>query len=280
MKNRLLPLFFTALALIVLTSLTSISQTPGPVRKSRVFIAPTQDGFSNFVSAAFLENKLPFDITTDDRSANYIVVCSGVKGQNKWYDTVFGVEKDRNQGSMKLVRVSDRIVVWAAASGDRSLWFGEFKSMGQSKVANRLARKLKDDIPKLLLQNEDTAHSPDETLKSSEILASERPVIAPYDQAKSPLAPVSSVISADGYNVAGLQHFQKQNLGDAEAAFRESIRLDPYNAIYHYNLGCTLNGQRKFDEAEKEMELATRLEPTNDTFRKSLETVRANKPRY
>ena len=88
-----------------------------------------------------------------------------------------------------------------------------------------------------------------------------------------------SILSADGYNFAGVELFKQNKLSEAETAFREAVRLDAYNAAYHHNLGSVYNAQGKFEDAEKEIELATRLAPNEETFKKSLEIVRANKPK-
>lgn len=85
------------------------------------------------------------------------------------------------------------------------------------------------------------------------------------------------VLSAEGYNQAGTGLFAQKKYSEAEAAYREAVRLEPYNAGYHHNLGAALNVQNKFDEAEKEMELATRLAPNEEAYKKGLEVVRANK---
>lgn len=241
MRTGLLFTFLISLALAVAANAQNASSGLTP----RIFVAPTSDGFSSFVSSAFFENKLPILVTTDELSADYIVVSGGVKGQNRWYDTVFGVERDRNQGSMRLVRVRDKAVVWAASSGDRSLWWGGLKNMGLAKVANRLARKLKDDIPDLRLEAG---------------TAPERPA------------------SAEKYNLDGVEAFKQQKFAAAEAAFREAVKLDPYNAAFHHNLGSSLNSQGKFQEAEKEIELAMRLEPAEAVYKQSLDAVKANRP--
>jgi hypothetical protein len=127
-----------AFALTVLFSVAAFGQ-------SKVYIAPMDEGFDSFISAALIKNKVPVTITTVEADAEYIITGRAVKGQNKWYDTVFGGERDRNQGSIKLLRVSDKSVVWAGAEGDNSIWWGAWKRGGQTKVANRLARELKKD---------------------------------------------------------------------------------------------------------------------------------------
>ncbi len=240
--------------------------------KPRIYIAPTQDGFGNFISAALLENKLPVQITASEETADYIIVSSNAKGENKWFDTVFGTEKDRNQGSMKVIRVSDKTVVWASASGDMSFWFNGIKNMGQSKVANRLARKLKGDLPKILADENNSSATQDRKTQAAEILDKEVP-----GRTKPASSEAKPLVNAEDYNQKGVELFQQNKHSEAEAAFREAVRLAPYNAAYHHNLGTALNAQSKLDEAEKEVELATRLAPSEEIYKKSLEVIRANK---
>jgi len=91
-------------------------------------------------------------------------------------------------------------------------------------------------------------------------------------------APAStSILSAEGYNQAGMGLFNQQRLPETEAAFREAIRLDTYNALYHHNLATALNAQQKYEEAEKEADLAVRLAPNEAAYRKDLEIIRANR---
>lgn len=253
------------------------SVTPAKSRvnagKPRMYIAPTQDGFGNFISAALLENKVPVLITTSEEMADYIIVSSSAKGSNKWYDTVFGTEKDRNQGSMKVIRVSDKTVVWAGASGDKSFWFSEFRSMGQLKVAKRLARKLKDDLPKILLDGANqTVANQDKKSQAAEILEKEIP-----GRTKTVPSEAKPLVNAEDYNQKGVELFQQNKHAEAEVAFREAVRLEPYKAAYHHNLGTALNAQSKLDEAETEVELATRLAPNEEIYKKGLEVIRANK---
>jgi len=96
-------------------SISAFAQTP------KVFIAPMENNFNTFLAAALIKNQVPVTITTDETQADYIISGGAVKGQNKWYDTVFGSEKDRNQGSIQLLRVSDKSVAWAGAAGDKSV---------------------------------------------------------------------------------------------------------------------------------------------------------------
>jgi hypothetical protein len=113
-------------------------QTPVP----RVFVASMDDGFDTYVSAGLIKNNVPVLITADETAADYIIVGISARGPHKWYDTLFGASRDRFQGSLKMIKVSDRTVVWAGATGDKSLFWGSYKSGGPTKVANRLARQL------------------------------------------------------------------------------------------------------------------------------------------
>jgi tetratricopeptide (TPR) repeat protein len=250
-------------------SATSLAQT-----KPKVFIAPTQDGFANFITSALIENKVPIEITVDESNAAYVIVSSGiVKGQNRWYDTVFGAEKDRNQGSMKIIRVSDRVVVWGSSTGDNSFWFHGLKNMGQAKVANRLARKLKRDLPNIMSPDENKTAESDNKNNVSEILEKETGVLSskPIQETKKP------VVNAKNYNEGGYYAFNRKEYSNAEASYRTAIEAEPNNAVYHSNLAAALNAQGKFEEAEKAIELAVSLAPNNPIYKKNLETVRSNK---
>jgi hypothetical protein len=121
------------------------SETP---YNARFFIAPMDEGFDGLISALMLEKKLPLSIVADENLADFIVVGSTNKGTHKWYDTVFGsgYERDRNQGSLRVIRVRDKTVIWGAQKGDRSLWWGALKKGGKRKVAERLVNEMKDDL--------------------------------------------------------------------------------------------------------------------------------------
>jgi len=84
----------------------------------------------------------------DESLADFIVVGGTNKGTHKWYDTVFGsgYERDRNQGSVRIIRVRDKTIIWGAQKGDRSLWWGALKKGGKRKVAERLVNEMKDDL--------------------------------------------------------------------------------------------------------------------------------------
>jgi len=121
------------------------SETP---YNSRFYVAPMDEGFDGLVSALMIEKKLPMSVVADENLADFIVVGGTNKGPHKWYDTVFGggYERDRNQGNIRVIRVRDKTVIWAAQKGDRSIWWGSLKKGGRRKVAERLVNKMKDDL--------------------------------------------------------------------------------------------------------------------------------------
>jgi hypothetical protein len=113
----------------------------------RVFVAPMDEGFDGLITAQLLSKKIPVVISADEAAADYIITGGTNKGVHKWYDTVItGYERDRVQGSIRLIRVSDKTVVWASDAGDRSFWWGPLKKGGRRKVAERLVNKMKDKL--------------------------------------------------------------------------------------------------------------------------------------
>lgn len=54
------------------------------------------------------------------------------------------------------------------------------------------------------------------------------------------------------------------SLADEKAeVFRRRLKIEPQDALDHYNLGCTLAGQEKYAEAIKEFAKAQELDPEN-----------------
>jgi hypothetical protein len=98
-----------------------------------------------FIAAEIVKKKLPVVVVTEKRRADYILAGSFIKGDEKWYHTAFGVT-DKNEGSVQLIKVKDKTLVWAGGAGDRSLFLGGWSRGGQSKVANRIVNKMKKDL--------------------------------------------------------------------------------------------------------------------------------------
>lgn len=115
---------------------------------ARFFVAPMEENFDGLITALMIEKKLPVSVVADESIADFIVVGGTNKGTHKWYDTVFGsgYERDRNQGSIRVIRMRDKSVIWGAQKGDRSLWWGSLKKGGKRKVAERLVNEMKNDL--------------------------------------------------------------------------------------------------------------------------------------
>ena len=133
---------FTLILAFLLTQAAPQATVPAG---SKVFIAPMEGNLNPFIAAEIIKKKLPIVIVTEEKDAEYILAGASIKGDDKWYHTVFG-GKDKNEGSVQLLNVKERTMVWAGEAGDRSLWWGNLKRGGQRKVADRIVSKMKDQL--------------------------------------------------------------------------------------------------------------------------------------
>ena len=129
------------LALLVMQAAPQTSVPAG----SKIFIAPMEGNLHPFIAAEIIKKKLPIVIVTEEKDAEFILAGASIKGDDKWYHTVFG-GKDKNEGSVQLLNVKDKVMVWAGEAGDRSLWWGALRRGGQRKVADRIVSKMKDQL--------------------------------------------------------------------------------------------------------------------------------------
>lgn len=112
---------------------------------SKLYIAPMEGNLHPFIAAEILKKKLPLVVVTEDKDADFILTGASIRGDDRWFHTVFG-GKDKNEGSVQLISVKDKTMVWAGEAGDRSLMWGGFRRGGQRKVADRIVSKMKDDL--------------------------------------------------------------------------------------------------------------------------------------
>jgi len=112
---------------------------------SKIFIASMEGDLHPFIAAEIVKKKLPVVVVTEEKDAEFILTGASIKGDDKWYHTVFG-GKDKNEGSVQLISVKDKVMVWAGEAGDRSLWWGGFKRGGQRKVADRIVGRMKKEL--------------------------------------------------------------------------------------------------------------------------------------
>lgn len=112
---------------------------------AKIFIAPMEGDLHPFIAAEIVKKKLPVVVVTEEKEADFILTGASIKGDDKWYHTVFG-GKDKNEGSVQLISVKEKTLIWAGEAGDRSLWWGSLKRGGQRKVADRIVSKMKKDL--------------------------------------------------------------------------------------------------------------------------------------
>jgi hypothetical protein len=98
-----------------------------------------------FIAAEIVKKKLPITVVVEEKDADFILTGASIKGDDKWYHTVFG-GKDKNEGSVQLISVKEKTMVWAGEAGDRSLWWGSLRRGGQRKVADRIVSKMKEQL--------------------------------------------------------------------------------------------------------------------------------------
>jgi hypothetical protein len=92
------------------------------------------------------KKKLPVTLVLDEQEADYIITGAALKGDDKWYQSVLGTAKDKNEGSIQVINAKERTMVWAGEAGDRSLLWGRLARGGKGKVASRLIDKMKKEL--------------------------------------------------------------------------------------------------------------------------------------
>lgn len=145
MKRQLVVTLTVLLLLTIAALADDKKQKPKIPSGSKFFIAPMQGDLHPFIAAEIIKKKLPVVVVMEEKDADYILTGASIKADDKWYHTVFG-GKDKNEGSVQLISVKDKTLVWAGEAGDRSLWWGGMRRGGQRKVADRIVGKMKDDL--------------------------------------------------------------------------------------------------------------------------------------
>ena len=112
---------------------------------SRIFISAMEGKLDGFIAAELVKKKLPIVVVIDDKDADFIIAGASIKGDDKWFHSVFG-GKDKNEANIQVISVKTKTVIWAGEAGDRSLWWGNVRRGGQRRVADRLVDKMKKDL--------------------------------------------------------------------------------------------------------------------------------------
>lgn len=140
---------YSMLVIVLLASFALSQSKEVPKGKvppgSKIFIAPMEGNLHPFLAAEIVKKKVPVTVVTEEKDAEFILTGASIKGDDKWYHTVFG-GKDKNEGSVQLISVAEKTMVWAGEAGDRSLWWGMLSRGGQRKVADRIISKMKKDL--------------------------------------------------------------------------------------------------------------------------------------
>ncbi|MBO0861488.1 MAG: PDZ domain-containing protein [Chloracidobacterium sp.] len=112
---------------------------------AKIFIEPMQGDLLPFIEAEIVKKKLPVVIVMERKNADYILAGSFIKGEDKSNRTGSGAT-NKNQGSVQLLNMKDKTVVWAGEADDRSMFLGGWSRGGQSKVADRIINRMKNDL--------------------------------------------------------------------------------------------------------------------------------------
>jgi len=81
----------TLLALFALTSNQVIAQTKNEKfpEGAKMYIAPMEGDLHPFIAAEIVKKKLPVVVVMDEKEADYILAGASIKGDDKWYHTIF-----------------------------------------------------------------------------------------------------------------------------------------------------------------------------------------------
>ena len=118
---------------------------PLSLQGARIFIAPMQGNLDGFLAAEILKQKVPFVVVSDDKQADLVMTGMNVKEDDHWYNAAWG-GKDKNEGSVRVVQIQNKAMVWAGDAGDRTMLFSIYHRGGLSKVAERLVKQLNKDL--------------------------------------------------------------------------------------------------------------------------------------
>jgi hypothetical protein len=144
------------LALLALAFTQAVAQNKSEkpsLDGAKIFIEPMQGDLHPFMAAEIVKKKLPVVIVMERNNADYILAGSFIKGDD-----------NKNQGSVQLLNVKDKTLVWAGEAGDRSMFFGGWSRGAQSKVADRIINKMKNDL--FSFQRTDADHIQRNNLRS------------------------------------------------------------------------------------------------------------------
>ncbi len=128
---------------------SSRSQTQAPTNAesgarvapgSKLYIFRMEGHLDGLLASEIIKKKLPLTVVMDEPGADYVLT-----GPPARYHTLFG-GKDKNEGNIQLINVRDRVLIWATEAGDRSFWWGYLSGGGQRKSADRIIKRMKQEL--------------------------------------------------------------------------------------------------------------------------------------
>jgi hypothetical protein len=142
-----MPKFSCAVFLILLAvacAANAKAQTKVP-EGAKIFVAHMEGDFHEVLGTEIVKRKLPVSVVTDEDAADFIITGKVTKSGDKWYNSALG-GKDTQEGSVRLISVKDKSIVWVGEAGDKGTLWGSLSRNGQGKMAERLVAKMKKDL--------------------------------------------------------------------------------------------------------------------------------------
>lgn len=149
-------IFLLSFALFLCLNFAGVSGAAG---QSKVFIAPMENNFNDFIVTAFIKNKVPVIITSSDAAADYVITSGLSKEKDKWYDAAFQQDHNGDSSPIKVLRQSDKSIVWNGTKDNKSFWgmlkntvpdfwqtMKEIPQDEREKLANKFARQVKKEV--------------------------------------------------------------------------------------------------------------------------------------
>lgn len=139
--------FYCGIFLLLLAAFSFViadAQTKVP-EGAKIFVAQMEGDFHDALSVEIVKRKLPVSVVTEEDAADFILTGKVTKSGDKWYNSALG-GKDTQEGSVRLISVKDKSIVWVGEAGDRGMLWGSLSRNGQGKMAERLIAKMKKDL--------------------------------------------------------------------------------------------------------------------------------------
>lgn len=140
--------FGIVVCLIALASFSTANAQTKVAEGSKVFVAQMDGDFHDLLGTEIVKRKLPVSVVTDETAADYIITGKVSKSGDKWYNSALG-GKDAKEGSVRMISVKDKSIVWVGEAGDKGVLWGSLSRNGQGKMAERLVAKMKKDLFKV-----------------------------------------------------------------------------------------------------------------------------------